>query len=113
MTRPRSLIHRPQPPATTAGGDDWRLRGICRDEDPEIWFPVGTTGPAYAEAEWARQICCHCPVMEACAEYALDERIEHGIWGGLDEQQRRKILRKRGRGIGRGNNPHSHPKAAA
>ena len=43
----------------------------------------------------ARKICVDCPVIEQCLEYALDERIEHGVWGGCSERERRRILKRR------------------
>ncbi len=76
----------------------WQLRGSCRSEDPDLFFPLGTTGPALAQAEEAKYVCRRCPVMEQCQEWALDNRVDEGIWGGLDENQRRSILRHRSRG---------------
>jgi WhiB family transcriptional regulator, redox-sensing transcriptional regulator len=41
---------------------DWRLRAVCRDEDPELFFPIGTTGPAIWQIELAKEVCRRCPV---------------------------------------------------
>lgn len=76
----------------------WQLHGSCRDADPDLFFPVGTTGPALAQAEDAKYICRRCPVMQQCQAWALDHRVEEGVWGGLDENQRRSLLRHRARG---------------
>jgi WhiB family redox-sensing transcriptional regulator len=46
----------------------------------------------------ARAICKGCPVSNTCLEYALTERIDHGVWGGCSERERRRILKRR-RGI--------------
>ena len=43
----------------------------------------------------ARKICNGCPVLDTCLEYALDQRIEHGVWGGCSERERRRILKRR------------------
>jgi WhiB family redox-sensing transcriptional regulator len=43
----------------------------------------------------ARRICAECPVQAPCLEYALVERIDHGVWGGASERERRRILRQR------------------
>ena len=43
----------------------------------------------------ARKICATCPVVEPCLEYALANRIEHGVWGGCSERERRRILKRR------------------
>jgi WhiB family redox-sensing transcriptional regulator len=74
---------------------DWRSRSACLDEDPELFFPIGTTGPAAHQVEEAKVVCGRCTVREACLAWALDERQEHGVWGGLDEDERR-ALRRRG-----------------
>ncbi len=76
---------------------DWRDLGACRDEDPDLFFPVGTTGPALAHADEAAAVCRSCPVMETCGEWALDTRQEYGVWGGMTELERRSILRRRRR----------------
>ena len=45
----------------------------------------------------AKAICVQCPVLEECREYALGVREIHGIWGGLNEMERRALLRERAR----------------
>jgi WhiB family redox-sensing transcriptional regulator len=54
--------------------------------DLDVFFPERgeTAGPA-------RQVCAACPVREPCLEYALNNRITHGIWGGLTERERRPL----------------------
>jgi WhiB family transcriptional regulator, redox-sensing transcriptional regulator len=64
--------------------------GNCRFEPPATFFPSDGVG-----VEVAKRICATCPVREPCLEYALDYRIDHGVWGGTSERQRRRILRKR------------------
>ena len=39
---------------------DWRHRALCRDEDPELFFPIGTTGPALVQIEQAKAVCQRC-----------------------------------------------------
>ncbi len=75
--------------------DDWRHLAACRDEDPELFFPVSDTGPAARQAEQAKSICARCPVRERCLEYALDNGLDHGVFGGTTESERR-ALRRRG-----------------
>ena len=43
---------------------DWRHDAICRDEDPELFFPVGTSGPALMQIAEAKSVCRRCPVTE-------------------------------------------------
>ncbi len=80
---------------------DWRHSAECRDYDPETWWPIGTTGPAVQQAEDAKAICRTCPVIEACLDYALAERIDHGIFGGLTEDERRLLKRRQARAADR------------
>lgn len=71
-----------------AAEDDFRPRGACRDQDPELFFPVGTDGPALAQAEQAKAVCRRCPVINECLSWALDHQ-EYGVAGGLSEVERR------------------------
>ncbi len=50
---------------------DWRHKAACRDEDPELFFPIGDAGPALLQIEEAKQVCRSCSVREACLEWAL------------------------------------------
>ena len=72
----------------------WRNRSICRDTDPDLFFPVGTTGQALLQIAKAKEVCGECPVSTECLEYALETNQDSGIWGGLDEEQRRAIRRQ-------------------
>ncbi|CAN5895348.1 N/A [soil metagenome] len=73
---------------------DWRELGACRDSEPSLFFPIGTTGPAVAQIAGAVAICSSCSVQETCLEYALESNQESGVWGGYAEEDRRR-LRKR------------------
>ncbi len=73
---------------------DWRDQADCRRlDDPEYWFPNGTTGPFVLQAEEAKAICRECPVALDCARWSIQKRMSDGVWGGLDEVQRRRVLR--------------------
>lgn len=74
---------------------NWRHDALCRGYDPEIWFPVGTSGPALRQIEQAKTICQRCPVTEQCLAWALESGQDTGIWGGTSEDERRAILRRR------------------
>ncbi|MGV9503585.1 WhiB family transcriptional regulator [Streptomyces sp. NPDC003642] len=68
-------------------------RPACVGEDPELFFPVSTTGPAaLMQIEEAKAVCRRCPLMGSCLEGAL-ERNELGVWGGTDEGERRCMKR--------------------
>lgn len=68
----------------------WMLRAKCRGISPTEFFPSDGVG-----VEVAQKICDGCPVRLECLEYALENRIEHGVWGGASERERRRILRRR------------------
>jgi WhiB family transcriptional regulator, redox-sensing transcriptional regulator len=76
--------------------DDWRHDAGCRDEDPELFFPLSDVGLGARQAEQAKAVCARCPVRERCLEYALDNGLDHGIFGGTTETERR-LLRRSGR----------------
>jgi WhiB family redox-sensing transcriptional regulator len=81
--------------ALAAAEDTWRDHALCRDTDPELFFPVGTTGVALVTQAHAKQVCAACDVTRECLEYALDTNQDSGIWGGLTEEERRVIRRQR------------------
>ncbi len=76
---------------------DWRSQAACVDEDPELFFPVGTTGPAIEQAEEAKRVCARCEVREPCLEFAIATNQDAGVWGGLTEDERRSLRRARQR----------------
>ena len=71
----------------------WRDTAACLDEDPELFFPVGTEGPWLLQIEQAKAICRGCPVLDACLSYALDAQPSDGIFGGLTEPERASLKR--------------------
>jgi WhiB family redox-sensing transcriptional regulator len=70
----------------------WRTQARCRGLDPEIFHPGEDQDPSAAKA-----VCAACPVREACLEYAISTREKFGVWGGLDERERRRLIRQRRR----------------
>lgn len=70
----------------------WRLLGRCRGSSPEIFYPSPDDD---SEAELAKAVCEGCPVRQPCLEFALNTREKHGVWGGLTERERRRVLRQR------------------
>ena len=67
---------------------DWRALGLCAGSDPDLWFSVGAF-----EHKQAKMICRRCPVRRQCLTYAMDEPVDHGIWGGMTERERRRHRR--------------------
>jgi WhiB family redox-sensing transcriptional regulator len=76
----------------------WQQRAACRGEDSALFF-----APNYFEKKRekderearAKTYCIRCPVRERCLEYALRIGEQHGIWGGLNEMERRALVRRR------------------
>ena len=82
--------------------DNWRHHAVCRHEDPDLFFPIGTSGPALLQTEQAKAVCRHCPVREQCLQWALDTGQSIGVWGGTSETERRAIKRRVGSRRGAG-----------
>ncbi|MFI8857804.1 WhiB family transcriptional regulator [Streptomyces prasinus] len=74
--------------------DDWRTRATCRDEDPDLFFPIGTSGPALLQTEQAKAVCRRCPARQQCLDWALDTGQSLGVWGGTSETERRALKRR-------------------
>ncbi len=74
--------------------DAWRPEAACRDTNPDLFFPVGTTGPAIDQIAEAKAVCRECEVREPCLEFALSTNQDSGIWGGTSEEERRKLRRQ-------------------
>lgn len=68
----------------------WMADGNCRNYPPAVFFPSDGVG-----VDRARRICATCPVTSSCLEYALEQHIDHGVWGGCSERERRRILKRR------------------
>lgn len=68
---------------------DWMDRARCRERDPEQFFVRGA-----ANSRRAIRICERCEVREDCLRYALDNEIDFGVWGGMTERQRRRLVRE-------------------
>jgi WhiB family transcriptional regulator, redox-sensing transcriptional regulator len=70
--------------------NEWMADGKCAERPPGVFFPSDGVG-----VEVAKRICAGCEVKAICLEYALRNRIDHGVWGGTSERERRRILRRR------------------
>ncbi len=81
----------------TRGGLDWRHRAICRDEGPELSFPVGTSGPALLQIAEAKTVCRRCPAVTECLTWALESGQDAGVWGGMSEDERRALKQRNAR----------------
>jgi WhiB family transcriptional regulator, redox-sensing transcriptional regulator len=75
---------------------DWRDDAACLHADPDLFFPIGTTGPALRQVDEAKRVCLACPVRTRCLEWALGQEILSGIWGGTTEGERRALCQAAG-----------------
>ena len=75
----------------------WHDDAACREEDPELFFPIGSTGPALLQLQQAKAVCAGCAVQSRCLEWAVTAGVEHGVWGGLSEEERRALRRRAAR----------------
>lgn len=76
---------------------DWRHQAACRTQDPELFFPIGTSGPALLQIEQAKAVCRRCPSQPVCLSWALESGQHDGVWGGLSEDERRTLKRRAAR----------------
>ena len=74
--------------------EDWRVHAACRDTDPDLFFPVGTTGPAIEQIAAAKAVCGMCDAQPECLEFALANNQDSGVWGGTSEEERRKLRKQ-------------------
>jgi WhiB family redox-sensing transcriptional regulator len=79
----------------------WQLRGACNGEDPELFFPIGNTGPARLQIEDAKDVCRRCDVVDRCLAWALAADEGAGVWGGMSEDERKAYKRRLSRQAGR------------
>ena len=75
----------------------WHEAAACRDADPDLFFPIGTAGPALHQIEKAKRICQACPALAPCLAWALDHGIGSGVWGGTTESERRALRQPNGK----------------
>ena len=82
---------------------DWRHDALCRDEDPELFFPIGSNGPAERQIAAAKAVCTRCSVTKDCLSWAIESGQDSGVWGGLSEDERRALKRRNARTRARSN----------
>jgi WhiB family redox-sensing transcriptional regulator len=88
---------------------DWRHRASCRDEDPELFHPIGSSGPALLQIAEAKTVCRRCPVSAHCLSEALAIKDCTGVWGGMSEDERNALKRRQSRTRQRAQQPAPEP----
>ena len=85
-------------PAPDETDQTWREQAECRGAaDPDLWFPLGNTGPALLQIEDAKAVCRRCDVVDQCLQWALESGQDAGVWGGMSEDERRALKRRKAR----------------
>jgi WhiB family redox-sensing transcriptional regulator len=71
--------------------EEWLDAGACRNEDPELFFPITSSGPSAQQIEAAKAVCQRCGVQDQCLHYALESHQSYGVWGGTSEEERGRM----------------------
>lgn len=74
---------------------NWRESAACRNENPELFFPIGDGVAAHEQIARAKAVCARCPVREQCLAFAVTTGQDFGVWGGLSSDERRRLRRDR------------------
>lgn len=69
----------------------WRERAACLRVDPDLFFPISSSGPTLRQIDEAKAVCGRCPVVERCLDWAVRMGRVDGIWGGTTESERRAM----------------------
>ena len=81
----------------TGSATNWRSAAACLLADPDLFFPISSTGPAERQIARAKTICARCPVRQECLEFALGQGLAYGIWGGTTPEDRQRDRRRKRR----------------
>src|SRR5690625_2708563 len=96
-SHPAAAPPSPRAYARSSNHMDWRSQAACLTEDPELFFPIGNTGPALVQIDEAKAVCRRCDVVETCLKWALESGQDAGVWGGMSEDERRALKRRTAR----------------
>jgi WhiB family transcriptional regulator, redox-sensing transcriptional regulator len=83
--------------SATGSATNWRSAGACLSADPDLFFPISSTGPAEQQVARAKMICAGCGVRRECLDFALSHDQVHGIWGGTTPEDRQRDRRRKRR----------------
>lgn len=79
---------------TSHGRADWRATGACMHANPDLFFPISSTGRALEQIARAKAVCAACPVRQPCLEFSMEHDVMHGIWGGTTPEERQARRRR-------------------
>lgn len=81
-------------PMSTNSPGNWRAASACLRADPELFFPISSTGRAIIQITKAKAICARCSVRRQCLEFARANEPLYGIWGGTTPEERERVRRR-------------------
>lgn len=81
----------------TGTAANWRSAGACLSADPDLFFPISSTGLGAKQIARAKVICAGCRVRQECLEFAVTHDQAYGIWGGTTPEDRQRDRRRRRR----------------
>jgi WhiB family redox-sensing transcriptional regulator len=81
----------------TGNAANWRSAAACQSADPDLFFPISSSGPAEQQIARAKRICANCVVRLECLEYAVTHEQVYGIWGGTTAEDRQRDRRRKRR----------------
>jgi len=82
--------------AARAASAGWQSQAACLDSDPDLFFPISSSGPALQQIAQAKALCASCPVRRECLRFALATNQVHGVWGGTSEEKRQQLRSRDG-----------------
>lgn len=88
-----AITRRATTPAAPPG--DWMANALCREIDPDMFYPEGRGGTITIATEEAKSVCNRCPVIDGCREWAVAAGEVFGVWGGLTGDELRNLRRRR------------------
>lgn len=93
---------------------EWWSLAACQSADPDLFFPISSSGPAVRQIARAKAVCAGCPVRTDCLRYALAADPVQGVWGGMSEEERRLLRRREAKAKARARARHrpGHPSPA-
>jgi len=80
---------------TVTDETDWRDGAACVVADPDLFFPISSGGISRVQERRAKAFCAICRVRQQCLAFALETQQVYGIWGGLGERERARLMRRR------------------
>ena len=73
-------------------GPHWRVAAACQFAEPDLFFPISASDRNSNQVDAAKAVCASCLVRRECLEFAVGTQQMHGVWGGLTEEERYRVI---------------------